>query len=155
MARVEDLSEELVRTHKIKHFPTLLVLKYNYVERKFEEFRYSGPHFDTQGYLKMKEFLKGHALEEPRNDLLFHTIKMERNEAMVTVETKEEKEEFIDRTSGFVWIEESQELTFLPTLQSKYQQFFSYLHIRSPNSSDSIISLYDPELETSQLTAKN
>ena len=56
----------------------------------------------------MKQFLGGFAMKEERNDLLFHSIKMETgNNEIITVANHEEKEERLDRLSGMIWVEES------------------------------------------------
>jgi len=63
----------------------------------------------------MKEFLAKYALSSPRNDYLFHQIKMPTRENINIVESKGELDENLDRASGWSIISafhtESSELT--------------------------------------------
>lgn len=123
-----------MQLYGVRKFPTLLVLSYNYTQGEFDQFLYEGPQFDLGGYVKMKEFLAKFALEEPRTDLMFHTIHMPKKSQLQTVDNEQDLWRLLDRSSGWTVIEYAPQPSKILTLKDKYGEYFSYVHYMAPES---------------------
>lgn len=87
MAIVTDLNDELLPLFEAKRFPHLIVLKYDFEEQSYKSVAYPSYNFGEDSYYDIKEFLERYALQEPRNDLVFHKIFMETSPVINTAET--------------------------------------------------------------------
>ena len=104
MGYVNDLADTVVKQLNITTFPTLVVLKYNFEEEINEMYRYPGKELDTDHYEEIKTFLEALALKEPRNDILYHKMKMIKESNIQTTDSTSELAEMLDRSNGWVMI---------------------------------------------------
>lgn len=148
-AYIEDLSEDLVMMYNITKFPTLVVLTYNYNNRAFNSHTYDGPQFDTNGYYRMKDFLGKFALQEPRVDLMFHSIKRPVRNDIVVLDNQQDLWRELDKAPGWTVIEYGHVAEKLPSYEKKNGLFLSYIHYQTPEGSQSRIENYLPRLNQS------
>ena len=134
-AYIEDLSEDLVMMYNITKFPTLVVLTYNYNNRAFNSHTYDGPQFDTNGYYRMKDFLGKFALQEPRVDLMFHSIKRPVRNDIVVLDNQQDLWRELDKAPGWTVIEYGHVAEKLPSYEKKNGLFLSYIHYQTPKGS--------------------
>jgi hypothetical protein len=110
-------------------------------------YNYDGLDFSSKSYQKIKTFLEPHALQKPRNDILFHKMKMLPDEKIVITDDKAEVEEILNRANGWVIVSAvTGEPVKLKMLRERYGRFFDYLHFISGNETETL-QIYDPEKE--------
>lgn len=132
-AFVSDLTDSITQQMNITAFPKLLVVKYNYQEFLYDIFHYKANDFLPKDFHAIKAFLEQHALPEPRNDYLFHNIRMPKEKDVVLVGNKTEMLRELDRAEGWVIISEGKGDAKLRAVQQKYGRYFQYVHLEIDN----------------------